>query len=84
MSAIGANRGVQIGSLLLLMIVLLLVFRGCGSDHRTTQEALSVSGGDPISPALAQTLGIEGDTEADTVKTLVAEVRKLRDSGSIG
>lgn len=79
MSAIGANRGVQIGSLLLLMIVLLLVFRGCGSDHRTTQEALSVSGGDPISPALAQTLGIEGDTEADTVKTLVAEVRKLRD-----
>lgn len=33
----------------------------------------------PVSRGLAADLGVEGDTEADTVKTLVAEVKNLRD-----
>ena len=79
MSAIGANRWVQVGSAALLVLVLLLLFRGCGREHRTTEEVLRVAGGDPVPRGLAVDLGVEGDTEADTVKTLVAEVKNLRD-----
>ena len=79
MSAIGANRWVQAGSAALLLLVLLLLFRGCGREHRTTEEVLRVAGGDPVPRGLAVDLGVEGDTEADTVKTLVAEVKNLRD-----
>ena len=79
MNAIGANRWVQVGSAALLFLVVLLVFRGCSPRHRTTEEALRVAGGDPVARGLAEGLGVEGDTEADTVKTLVAEVKNLRD-----
>ncbi|MAA80710.1 MAG: TIGR03752 family integrating conjugative element protein [Haliea sp.] len=79
MSAIGANRWMQVGSTALLLLVMLLLFRGCGREHRTTEEALRVAGGAPVSRGLAVDLGVEGDTEADTVKTLVAEVKNLRD-----
>ena len=79
MSAMGANRWVQVGSAVLLLLVMLLLFRGCDRAHRTTEEGLSVAGGDPVTQELATDLGVEGDTEADTVKTLVAEVKSLRD-----
>ena len=78
MSAIGANRWVQVGSAALLLLVMLLLFRGCAREHRTTEEALRVAGGDPVPRTLADDLGVEGDTEADTLKTLVAEVKSLR------
>ena len=79
MSAIGANRWVQVGSALLLLLVMLLLLRGCGREHRTTEEVLRVVGGEPVARGLAVDLGVEGDTEADTMKTLVAEVKNLRD-----
>jgi hypothetical protein len=79
MSTVGANRTVQVGSALLLVLALALVSRGCDPEHRTTEEALAVGGGDPVPRDLAADLGVEGDTEADTVKTLVAEVRHIRE-----
>ena len=78
MSAIGANRWVQVGSAALLLLVMLLLFRGCG---RALHHGGGPAGGRWRSgvTGLAADLGVEGDTEADTVKTLVAEVKNLRD-----
>ncbi|HAN29248.1 MAG TPA: TIGR03752 family integrating conjugative element protein, partial [Haliea salexigens] len=73
------NRWVQVASAALLIGVVLLVLRGCERSHRTTEERLDVGGASPISKQLADELGVEGDTERDTVQTLVAEVKNLRD-----
>lgn len=73
------NRWVQVASAALLIGVVLLVLRGCDRGHRTTEERLDVGGASPISKQLADELGVEGDTERDTVQTLVAEVKNLRD-----
>ena len=73
------NRWVQGASGLLLLGVILLVLRGCEREHRTTEETLDVGGALPVPGELARELGMEADTERDTVQTLVAEVKNLRD-----
>ncbi len=72
------NRIVQYGSVGLLVVVVLLVALGSGRKNRVVEAPISVSGGDAITPESAAALGIEGDTEGDTVRTLIAEVKQLR------
>ncbi|MFV0476960.1 MAG: TIGR03752 family integrating conjugative element protein [Parahaliea sp.] len=72
------NKIVQYGSIGLLVVVVLVVVASGGSKMRTTEENIAVGGGDALTADSVAALGIEGDTEGDTVRTLIAEVKKLR------
>ncbi|MFV0277015.1 MAG: TIGR03752 family integrating conjugative element protein [Parahaliea sp.] len=73
------NRIVQFGSIALLAVVVLVIVANSGGKVHTTEQPIAVGGGEAMTPEMAAALRIEGDTEGDTVRTLIAEVKKLRD-----
>ncbi len=75
---LGQNRIVQYGSVALLLLVIVLVLFNSGTKTRTVEQPISIGGGQALAPETARALDIEGDTEGDTVRTLVAEVKQLK------
>lgn len=76
-----SNRLVQIAALTLLLAVLMaLVIRSSKNkvDTAVVDNPLPTAGGEPLSKEALAALGLEGDTEKDTVATLIGEVKKLR------
>lgn len=64
--------------LILAVIVIVKVFSGNSED-----QASAEGGGKPkISAGQAQALGVDGDTPSDTLRTIVAESRQLKDQVS--
>ncbi|WOA33460.1 TIGR03752 family integrating conjugative element protein [Alloalcanivorax xenomutans] len=66
----------------LVIVVLVIVIRGCNSDDAPDTATSGDSGAPDASLTLTddeiQALGIEGDTPRDTVATLVGEMRAMR------
>ncbi|SDG71666.1 integrating conjugative element protein, PFL_4705 family [Pseudomonas benzenivorans] len=60
--------------LILAVIVIVKVFSGKNDD-----QAIAVGGKPKISGGQAQALGVDGDTPSDTLRTIVAESRQLKD-----
>ncbi len=75
----GQNRIVQYGSIGLLGLVVLVVVLRSGRETRTVEQPLRVGGGEALAPEAAEALGLEGDTESDTVRTLIAEIKQLKE-----
>lgn len=75
-----ANALVKIIAVVLTVVaVLLIVLRSADRPGSTVSDSAPVlAGGEPVSEATLTALGLEGDTESDTVATLVGEVRQLK------
>ena len=78
MAAVSANLLVRIGAgALLAAVVLVVVVRcGAGSAGRADRAAPPA---EALSTESARLAGVEGDTAEDTLRTLVAEVRRFQD-----
>jgi len=75
----GQNRFVQIGAMVLALVVLLVLLKSCKSDGVVEEAPVTVGGGESLSEAALAGLGIEGDTEKDTVATLIGQVKSLNE-----
>ena len=75
-----ANALVKIVAVVLTVVaILLIVLRSTDHDAQIAPDsAPALAGGEPVSEATLAALGLEGDTESDTVATLVGEVRQLK------
>lgn len=76
-----SNRLVKIMALtLVLMVVMALVIRSSKNRVNTSEvdNPMPRLGGEALSNDAIAALGLEGDTERDTVATLIGEVKKLR------
>ncbi len=75
-----ANALVKIAATVLVLVAVMLVILKTGFNDKQVMEedSLQVAGGEPVSRETLAALGLEGDTESDTVATLVGEVRKLK------
>jgi len=66
----------------MIPLVLLAVFVGIktlsGSKDRSSTPATSNAAGNALTPAEMKALGVEGDTPRDTLATLVAQLKQLR------
>lgn len=76
------NKIAQYGGVILLVVSLVLVLKSCAREPRTTEQPIDLSGGDPVDGALAAALGVEADTEGDTVRTLIAQVKQWREDNA--
>lgn len=75
------NALVKAGSLFLVVVLVLIVVNKSGEpDQRnsTIPDEVVLDGGEPVSEETLAALGLEADTEQDTVRTLIGEVRKLK------
>ena len=73
-----ANLLVRIGAGALLVAVLLVVVVRCGGGPSGRAERQPPAA-EALSPESARLAGVEGDTAEDTLRTLVAEVRRFQD-----
>ncbi|MEM9257495.1 MAG: TIGR03752 family integrating conjugative element protein [Pseudomonadota bacterium] len=76
----GSNKYVQIAAIVLVLVAILLGIKTCKSDSSPQSGgAVTPGGGQPLSDEAMAGLGIEGDTERDTVATVTAEMKGLRE-----
>jgi cell division protein ZapB len=76
------NKIAQYGGVILLVVALVLALKSCDREPRTTEQAMDLSGGNPVEGGLAAALGVEADTEGDTVRTLIAQVKQWREENA--
>jgi len=69
-------KGICAFIVLLALVVGIKKFSGNAAD---IDDPVTTSGGEAVSEETFAALGLEGDTEQDTVKTLIGEVLKLKD-----
>lgn len=76
-----SNRIVQLAAVgLVLAVVMIVVIKNSKNSvsESDIDNPLAVAGGEPLSEDTLAAMGLEGDTEKDTVATLIGEVKKLR------
>ena len=74
-----SNLLVKIAVPVVLCIVLVLVFSRCSAEAPETWSAAPAEGGEGLSREAAEAIGLEADTEDDTVRTLIVNVREAND-----
>ena len=74
--AASSNQILKIAAIVIVLVTVVVVLRACGDEP-------SVPGGPdgtlPLAGVAPGELGAEGDTEVETLRTLISEVRRLRE-----
>ena len=74
------NVLVKAGAIFLFVTLVLVVVKKSGDGHKGSEytDTAQLDGGEAVSQETLAALGLEADTEQDTVRTLIGEVRKLK------
>ena len=76
----GSNVLVKVAAGILAVIAVILIIAKVGGGDDDVVEDVPLVGGQEINAETQAALGIEGDTPEDTVKTLISQVREMKEA----
>lgn len=76
----GSNVLVKVAAGILAVIAVILIIAKIGGGDDDVVEDVPLVGGQEINAETQAALGIEGDTPEDTVKTLISQVREMKEA----